>query len=60
MSDEMCPNCVTPWKCNGPHEEIEDRWNRNRADMEARYQEHLALGPDRCPCTACRRKLGLA
>ncbi len=19
-SDEMCPNCVTPWKCNGPHE----------------------------------------
>lgn len=20
MDDEMCPNCVTPWKCNGPHE----------------------------------------
>lgn len=18
-SDDMCPNCVTPWKCNGPH-----------------------------------------
>ena len=18
--EEMCPNCVTPWKCNGPHE----------------------------------------
>lgn len=18
--DKMCPNCVTPWKCNGPHE----------------------------------------
>ena len=17
--DSMCPNCVTPWKCNGPH-----------------------------------------
>lgn len=16
----MCPNCITPWKCNGPHE----------------------------------------
>lgn len=16
----MCPNCLTPWKCNGPHE----------------------------------------
>lgn len=20
--DEMCPNCCTPWKCNGPHLEI--------------------------------------
>lgn len=19
-ADLMCPNCVTPWKCNGPHE----------------------------------------
>lgn len=19
ISDFMCPNCVTPWKCNGPH-----------------------------------------
>jgi hypothetical protein len=19
LADEMCPNCVTPWKCNGPH-----------------------------------------
>ena len=18
-ADEMCPNCITPWKCNGPH-----------------------------------------
>ena len=18
--EAMCPNCVTPWKCNGPHE----------------------------------------
>jgi hypothetical protein len=18
--DALCPNCVTPWKCNGPHE----------------------------------------
>ena len=17
--DDLCPNCVTPWKCNGPH-----------------------------------------
>ena len=19
VSAYMCPNCVTPWKCNGPH-----------------------------------------
>lgn len=19
LEDDMCPNCVTPWKCNGPH-----------------------------------------
>ncbi len=19
LDDAMCPNCVTPWKCNGPH-----------------------------------------
>lgn len=18
-TEDMCPNCVTPWKCNGPH-----------------------------------------
>jgi len=19
MSEYLCPNCLTPWKCNGPH-----------------------------------------
>jgi hypothetical protein len=19
MSEDTCPNCITPWKCNGPH-----------------------------------------
>jgi len=19
QEEDMCPNCVTPWKCNGPH-----------------------------------------
>jgi hypothetical protein len=23
--DYMCPNCVTPWKCNGPHISEDDR-----------------------------------
>ena len=28
--DYMCPNCVTPWKCNGPHiEETEDKMDKN-------------------------------
>jgi hypothetical protein len=22
--EELCPNCVTPWECNGPHEPQED------------------------------------
>lgn len=21
---EMCPNCITPWKCAGPHEPDQD------------------------------------
>lgn len=27
--DYMCPFCVTPWKCNGPHIEPEDMANFN-------------------------------
>jgi len=27
-SEYMCPNCLTPWKCNGPHIE-EKNDNRN-------------------------------
>lgn len=27
--DYMCPLCVTPWKCNGPHIEPEDMANFN-------------------------------
>lgn len=23
-SELICPNCVTPWKCNGPH--LDKRW----------------------------------
>lgn len=24
--DDMCPNCVTPWKCNGPHEMVDEHY----------------------------------
>lgn len=30
-SDRMCPNCVTPWKCNGPHLNDETPYSRKRA-----------------------------
>lgn len=40
MSDEyMCPFCVTPWKCNGPHIEPEDM-----AEFEAYSLSQYNLG----------------
>lgn len=41
--DYMCPFCVTPWKCNGPHVEPQDlpefdrhvEWVRRRAVEDA-------------------------
>lgn len=33
-ADGMCPRCVTPWRCNGPHEIEETPWYR-RSRMEA-------------------------
>ncbi len=40
--DEMCPNCVTPWKCNGPHYTPEQAaiW---KAGREAGMREAIAL-----------------
>jgi hypothetical protein len=29
--DQMCPNCVTPWKCNGPH--IPQSGSESRAEI---------------------------
>ena len=40
MNDEyMCPFCVTPWKCNGPHIEPEDM-----AEFEAYSLSQYNLG----------------
>ena len=40
MSDEyMCPFCVTPWKCNGPHIEPEDM-----AEFKAYSRSQYDLG----------------
>lgn len=36
-ADLMCPNCITPWKCNGPHiEELHDL-----ADVAAEFEVDL-------------------
>jgi len=38
--DDMCPNCVTPWKCNGPHEWSFDE-GRSRRELF-----HGDVGPE--------------
>lgn len=37
--DNMCPNCVTPWKCNGPHilKERPDANDKEAAKVAAEY-----------------------
>ena len=37
--DDMCPNCVTPWKCNGPHilKERPDANDEEAAKLAAEY-----------------------
>lgn len=37
--DEMCPNCVAPWKCNGPHVPP----NKDPVDVEISRSAVLAL-----------------
>jgi hypothetical protein len=35
--DGMCPNCITPWKCNGPHEEpMQEKPEAEVSEDEAR------------------------
>jgi hypothetical protein len=36
-TDYMCPNCVTPWKCNGPH--IPEPAPADTADLIAKARE---------------------
>ena len=39
-ADYMCPYCVTPWKCNGPHISEDDLPQYN-ADMQVWYERGL-------------------
>ena len=74
MSDlDLCPNCVTPWKCNGPHvptirlgrlddaDSWEDRMaTAARARARARLDAEAALHEDLLRrCTASPELRGL-
>ena len=37
--DGMCPNCITPWKCNGPH--LSDETVAGR--RHARYRDWRSM-----------------
>lgn len=45
--DYMCPNCVTPWKCNGPHlrektmTERKEYWRMLDNDQKAQISVEL-------------------
>ena len=41
-ADDMCPNCNTPWKCNGPH-----LWKETAAYKRGDYRADDATGEDR-------------
>lgn len=40
-AEEMCPNCVTPWKCNGPH--IPCRGAPGGSPQLQRYLDQLGI-----------------
>lgn len=39
QEDDMCPNCVTPWKCNGPHLPVKHLLNWEEYDCDGRKCE---------------------
>jgi len=54
FADDMCPNCVTPWKCNGPHitaesappaTEGQDKSTQLSADDRAMLEVWCSTGP---------------
>lgn len=52
--ETMCPNCVTPWKCNGPHEIEKTAFHKRMAsinnecctqDRPHTTNDRLSVGP---------------
>ena len=54
-ADNMCPNCVTPWKCNGPHlseqtaaaKPAEPRWPSGELDPPDYLRESVSTREQR-------------
>lgn len=45
--DYMCPNCVTPWRCNGPHWEEPPQWEGDvRSMVEDRRFRLVLIDPE--------------
>ena len=40
----MCPNCLTPWKCNGPHTEKDKDESSTGHRDEQQSQQDMAGG----------------
>lgn len=57
-SDDMCPNCVTPWKCNGPHLHEQTKAYRDNPH-EATLDEAWAEAEDACASEPQRRDMGM-
>jgi hypothetical protein len=45
---DMCPNCVTPWKCNGPHDTALP-WPSNPVDPADGRTLTRSTDPTKCP-----------
>ena len=53
--DWLCPNCVTPWKCNGPHEfpDLPPDWDKRLEGLVGALRQCkgmvCACREDHCP-----------
>jgi len=46
LEDDMCPNCVTPWKCNGPYltgEEDMDKYKLEWRGLDVAQKASIAV-----------------
>jgi len=50
QTEDMCPNCVTPWKCNGPHAfpptSFGSQWDKAGPDDPANRVTRRSVAPE--------------